>query len=460
MRATTLDAYNLLHRGSEALGRAERQGMRIDVDYCKRMTKRLTYRIEKASTKFDESDLGRKWRRRYGGNYNANSDQQLRHMLYDQLGLQPYKLTNSGEGSTDEESLLSLGIPEIRYLLKRRKLTKTRDTYLGSFIREQRFGEIHPFFHLHSVHSYRSSSADPNFQNIPEHDKEAKRLCQRAVYPRKGHKIKKADFGMLEVCISACYNKDPKLIEYINDPSSDMHGDSAKDLFLLDSLDKSIPEDKWLRFCAKNSFVFAEFYGSYYEDCAVNLANQISMPSEGTWRSGQGVMLPGEYHISDHMRSKGITSFSKFEDRVKEAERVLWEDRFPVYADWRKRWFKQYEKRGYFDLLTGFRCSGVYGRNQTFNLPVQGAAFHCLLWAFIRVDEIMREEGWDTKLIGEVHDDMMLDVHPDEEEHVDATIHRVVSEELPKAWPWIIVPLRIEINTGPVDGSLYTVGDG
>ena len=69
----------------------------------------------------------------------------------------------------------------------------------------------------------------------------------------------------------------------------------------------------------------------------------------------------------------------------------------------------------------------------------------------------MREEKWDSRLVGEVHDDMILDVHPDEQEHVEATIQHVVANELPKAWSWIIAPLRIDIKSGDVDGSLYTI---
>jgi DNA polymerase-1 len=455
VRATTLDAYKLLHEGSEALARAEWQGLRIDTDYYKNQHRKLTYRIEKEAATFNDSKLGRYWQHVYGRRYNPGSDDQLRKILYEKKGLKPPKETESGLGSVDEDALALLGIEELGGLVKLRKLTKLRDTYLSSFLREARNGELHPFYHLHLVHSYRSSSSDPNFQNVPEHDEEAKRICQRGIYPRKGRKFKKADFSSLEVNIAACYHKDPSMLKYLRDPGSDMHGDSARDLFILSAMNRKVPEDAWLRFGAKNTFVFAEFYGSYFAECAKDLARHIGMPTEGKWPAGMGSKLADGRFISDHLRAHGITSYALWEDKVKEAERVLWEDRFPVYAQWRKDWYKQYESRGYFDLLTGFRCSGYYSRNQSVNLPVQGAAFHCLLWSFNRVDQIAREERWDSKLCAEVHDDMWLDVHPDEEAHVDATLNRVVSEELPKAWPWIIAPMRAEIKTGPIDGSMY-----
>ena len=65
----------------------------------------------------------------------------------------------------------------------------------------------------------------------------------------------------------------------------------------------------------------------------------------------------------------------------------------------------------------------------------------------------MQEEKWDSRIIGQIHDAIILDVHPDELEHVKKVIHRVTCEDLPKAWKWIIVPLEIEIECCPVDKS-------
>ena len=87
------------------------------------------------------------------------------------------------------------------------------------------------------------------------------------------------------------------------------------------------------------------------------------------------------------------------------------------------------------------------------NAPIQGAAFHCLLWSFIQVDRIQREENWDSRLFAQIHDEMLADTHPDELEHVARTIHRVTTVDLPNEWKWIIVPLEVEADLCPVDGS-------
>ena len=139
--------------------------------------------------------------------------------------------------------------------------------------------------------------------------------------------------------------------------------------------------------------------------------------------------------------------------RSKDIEKDFWGNRFAGYAKWKERWWKEYKKKGYVELYTGFQCSGVMSKNDTLNYPVQGAAFHCLLWSFIKLDKIIRKKGWNTRLVGQIHDSIILDVDPAELEDVVKTAYRVTCKDLPKAWDWIIVPLDIEIELAPVDCS-------
>jgi DNA polymerase-1 len=448
---TTREAYRLLHEGSLALARAEQQGMRIDVDYCKRMRTHLTRKMKMKQEKFEGSKLYRQWKHIYGSKTKLTSNDQLAHILYNVRKLDPPKLTDSGKGSTDEDTLSRLDIPEIKDLLDLQRSKRVRDTYLGAFVREQVDGYIHPFFNLHVAITYRSSSDHPNFQNIPIRDELSKRICRRAIFPRPGHQLLESDFSGIEVRISQCYHKDPNMYRYIVDPTTDMHRDMAIQLYLLDYFDKSIPVHKnVLRQGAKNSFVFPQFYGDFYGNCARGLAIQWGKLPLGRWRKGQGIELP-EGHISDHLISKGIRSFDDFEEHVKRVESDFWGNRFKVYEQWKTKWWRQYQKRGYFDMLSGFRSEGVFDKKQTINAPIQGPAFHCLLWTFIEVDRIAQEERWDSKLIGQIHDSIIADVHPAERDHVAETIHRVGCIELPKVWSWINVPLEMEADICDVD---------
>jgi len=246
----------------------------------------------------------------------------------------PPKTTASGLGSTDEEGLLGLGIPELAILVRIRKLVKVRDTYLEAFVREQYGGWLHPFFNLHTVRTYRSSSDSPNLQNVPIRDEESMRICRRALLPREGHQFIEIDFQALEVHIAALYSKDPALIAYLQDPTSDMHLDMAKQLFLFDSLDRKLPAHNTMRHAAKSGFVFPQFYGDYYANNAAGLCDWTKLPQQ-SWTDGLGIELPDGTHISDHLRSKGVRSFQDFVEHVQSVEYDFWNNRFKVYRDWR-----------------------------------------------------------------------------------------------------------------------------
>jgi DNA polymerase I-like protein with 3'-5' exonuclease and polymerase domains len=412
----------------------------------------LTRRIDVLETKFKKTNFYKHWLHSFGKEPNIHSNAQLSSFLYKIKKLTPATNTVSGQGSTDEEALTMLNIPELNDLLQIRKLKKIRDTYLEAFVREQVDGWIHPSFNLHLVQTYRSSSDSPNFQNIPKRDKEAMLICRKALLPRPDHQLLEMDFGSLEVRIAAAYHKDPMMLKYITDPTTDMHKDMAQQIFCIDRLDRSLPEHKMLRDATKNGFVFPQFYGDYYKNCAHNLAIGWGKLTNSKWKPGTGIKMP-EGTLADHLISQGIKSYSQFEEHIRVIEKDFWENRFRIYNRWKEKWWKMYQKNGYVDLLTGFRCSGLMRKNEVINYPVQGSAFHCLLWSFIQTDKIMLKEKWDTKIIGQVHDSLILDVAPDELSHVVNTIKNVTCVDLPKAYSWINTPLDIEADVSGVNQS-------
>lgn len=453
IKANSTEAYNLMHQGVLALFRAEQQGFRIDVDYCNRKIKHLERKIERAEQKFKESDFYKDWKRALQTTPNPDSPDQLQKYLYEVKKLKPSKTTKTGKGSVDEEALTLLNIPALNFLLEGKKLKKIKDTYLGAFMREQVDGFIHPFYNLHIARTYRSSSDSPNFQNISKRDKEAMMTTRRAIYPRERHQLMEVDYGALEVRIAACYHKDPTMINYIEDPTTDMHGDMAKEIFIVPDFNKNIPQHKVLRGAAKNGFVFPEFYGSWHKNCAKDLAISWGKLPEGKWMDGQGIEVYEGVSLSTHLAEHGIKSLKDFEKHLEKIEDNFWNIRFPVYKQWKEDWYAKYQKNGYLDMYTGFRCSGLMGKNDVINYPVQGAAFHCLLWSFIEMDRIIYKEGLDTRLLGQIHDAIILDVHPDELEYVSKLVHRVTCEDLPKAFKWINVPLEVEADLAGVDES-------
>lgn len=449
------EAYNLFHDGTLAFARAEEQGMRVDTEYIDRKLPRIYRMLEVLEEEFKETSFFKHWQHTVRGTININSNIQLSHFLYNVKKIKIEKKTISGQGATDDEAIQQIAdlynLAELRTLLEVRRLIKVKN-YLEMFKREQVDGFIHPFFNLNLVQTYRSSSDHPNFQNLPKRDEQSMKTVRKALYPRKGHQLLEVDYSGIEVRIAACYHKDPMMIKYIKDPTTDMHGDMAKQIFLVDKFDKSLPEHYTLRQAAKNGFVFPQFYGAYYVTCANNLACTWGKLPQDRWRPGQGLPMPNG-KLSEHLIGKGIKSYDTFVKHLQRIEEDFWGNRFAKYAEWKDTWYNMYRKQGYVDLLTGFRCSGVMDRKQVINFPVQGAAFHCLLWSFNRLDKIIQEQKWKTRLIGQVHDSIILDVHPKELAIVTQMIHKVTCKDLLKAWNWIIVPLDIEMELCPIDTS-------
>jgi len=449
--------YNLLHDGILALAEVERNGMRVDLDYAKEKHDELTDLIDDLEEEFKKTKFCKHWGYSLGKTkLNLASPYQLEHYLYKVKKIKPPKMSDSGKkGSTDEESLRALNIPELDLVLRIRKLKKLRDTYLHSFISESVDGFIHPVFNLHFARTFRSSSDSPNFQNIPIRDEEAKEIIRKALFPREGHQLLEIDYSGVEVCIAACYHKDPTMIKYINDPKSDMHADMAKQIFFIDELDKNIPAMKTLRNGTKNGFVFPQFYGDYYINNVASLVAWTKMPQEGIIKSEHGLELPSGIHLGEHLREKGIKSIKQFTEHLKEIEYHFWNKRFPVYNSWRRKWWSAYQKKGYFDTYTGFRISGVWDRNFVINAPVQGSAFHCLLWSLIEVGKALKKYKMKSRIIGQIHDSIVFDIYPPELDDVLDISKEITCVKLLKEWDWIIVPLEIEAEVCEVDQSWY-----
>lgn len=444
----TKEAYKLFHDGVLALGKAEMAGIRIDTKYCEQKKEELSNRITQLQSDILSSKFGRQWQHVYGAKTKLTSPQQLSHFLYKVNKIKAARTTAGGEqGSTDDEALKELNIPELNQLLEMRKLIKVRDTYLEAFIREQVRGFIHPFFHLHLVKTFRSSSDRPNFQNIPKRDKESMQICRGALFPRFGHQFLSADYSGIEVRMACCYTQDEKLI--YDTVHGDMHKDMAIELYMLDSLDKHHEGEKDLRQGGKNGFVFPQFYGDYYGNCVPNLLK---------W--AEKAYLKDDTPALVHLQNKKLITLNrdgtikqsdKFINHVKHVENMFWKDRYKTYGQWKDTTWANYQKTGYVDMLTGFRVGGIMNKKDVCNYPFQGSAFHCLLWTFVETDKRLVE--MDSRLVSQIHDELTADCPPDEISEVAGIINNLATVQLPQHWDWINLPLEIEAEVSPVDRS-------
>lgn len=459
MHCDTMEAYKLFHDGVLAFQRMEQQGFRINMRYVERKENELIEKIATLEKEFMDTSFCRQWQHSRKNKVNIYSTQQLGVFLYKVKKIEPPKNTDSGLGSTDEETLGQLGIPELDYLVQIKKLKKIKDTYLGAFKREAVDGVIHPFYNLHLVLSYRGSSDSPNWQNLPKRDKEAMNIVRGAIYPRKGHHIMEFDFSQLEVRIAACYHHDPVMVKYLNDKTTDMHRDMAQELFFIKNFNKADKTHAELRQAAKNGFVFPQFYGDYYVNCAANLTINWGKLSKFTrWEKGSGIAFE-KGHLADHLIKQGFNDINSYAEHVKKVERNFWEKRFKVYAKWKDDWYNDYLQKGYAYCKTGFTFQGNMRRNEIINYPVQGAAFHVLLWSLLEGMKAQIRDKWKSKIIGQIHDSIIMDVHPSEVDKIAKIMKCIMVNDVRAHWPWIDIPLDVEASISPVDKSWSKVED-
>jgi len=441
-------ACDLFHNGLRAFSHMETQGICVDVDYCKKQDKRLKKQSKKIEDKLMKKKEIKWWQNHVpkGRKFNLYSDDQLSALLYSHLKLNAEVQTDKGKDSASEEALekLKKDVPFVKDLLMLRKIRKARNTYLGNLLKETVDGVMRPFFNIHNVVTYRSSSSNINFQNVPKRNEYFKKTIRKSIFPPQDYLLLEADFSGLEVCIGACYHKDPNMIAEVTDPNRDMHRDMAKECFLLNN-------DEWtkpIRGEAKGDFVFAEFYGSYYAQCAKKLWEQIKVQN---LKTKQGVGLYA------HLKNKGIKRYEEFEAYIKKVEERFWGERFSVYAEWKVQQWRRYQEKGHVDLKTGFRCGGLMNERETSNYPIQGSAFHCLLWSLIEIDKELRIRKYRSCVIFQIHDSVGLIVHPDEYNAVLGLIKEVTEVRLREMWDWIIVPLQIEIEVAPMNEPWYNL---
>jgi len=443
-----IDAYYLLHDGTLALSKVEQNGICINEEYynslsTKEGTGELDRKIAKLEKYLNEGKEAKLFRDKTGRTLSNTSGKDLGQLFYDILKL-PKILTTKGSYSTDKDAIAKINSPFAEKLLLFRKLEKVRGTYVAQFKRETYNGKMHPMSNLNIPVTYRPSTDRPNFANIPKRDEEAKKYTRSGIIPSKGWKILESDFSGIEVTTSTCYNMDKNLIKYVTDTASDMHRDSAADLWKL----KQKEVTKKIRFYAKNQWVFPEFYGDWYGSCAKNL-----------WDNCIKLKLDSGITLGQHLRKKGVNNYNAFVEHCKEVERVFWDERFPHYKKWKEKINKLYRKQGFIETHLGFVFRGYLAKNDCTNYQAQGTAFHILLWTLIELLKEMEKRKLKTKIIGQIYDSIVNDLYPPEEEEIIYLINDIGTVRVRKEFDWIIVPLRIDHEITEIDGTWYDKKD-
>ena len=459
----THDAIQLLLEGTLALSEIEAVGVRVDKTYLDWALTDTKRQIDEYRDAVKSDPIYTRWKRRYGDKTNVFSPEQLAKMVFGELG-HTAKIQTSGGGresaseSALESALGGADLPFVRNCIAARHLIKARQTYLCGIQREMVQHDdgmwyIHPDYHL-LARTFRSGCKNPNWQNNPRENPTMMEIVRRCFISRPEQQILEIDYAQMEVRISCAYHNDPTLINYVCDSNTDMHRDMAAQILMLDKSQIS----KESRSEIKADFVFACFYGSYYVQMAPAIWEQIDI---------QNLKLKdGSKTVRQHLTDVGITELGAcdhderpvrgtFEYHLMEIERDFWNNRFPVYRDWKRQWYDDYVRNGGCQFLTGFVMTGPHVKNDITNYPVQGSAWHCLLWSLPRINRILRKYKMRTRIIGQIHDSIQTDGPPSERDDVIDVCEKIMTRDVLVAYPWINTPIATEPEACPIGGSWF-----
>src|ERR1017187_8748045 len=180
IKATTADAYALMHEGAIALAQVESNGVRIDTKYLDNKLVEIKKDIKVCTLELQEDEVWTKWKRHFGDKANLDAPKQLAKIMFGVLGHKSIRKTvTTGEDAADEEAFKHIDLPFMKEYIALKKLKKLDSTYLRGIYREVCDGLLHASYNLHLAITYRSSCDTPNFQNIPVRNPEIAAMVRR-----------------------------------------------------------------------------------------------------------------------------------------------------------------------------------------------------------------------------------------------------------------------------------------
>ena len=344
------------------------------------------------------------------GKFNINSTKQLSKVLFEKLRLPARKKTAKGAFSTDSEVLRDLStIHEVpRLILRHRFLSKLKSTYIDQLPRliNPVTGRIHTSFNPAGTSTGRLSSSDPNLQNIPIKTEDGKKI-RKSFVARNDRVILSADYSQIELRLLAHFSGDPTLLEALRN-DKDVHVATACEIFNAGE-DQVTSE---MRNLAKTIN-----FGIIYGISAFGLSKQL----------GTTVSVSRNY-------------INRYFDRYSEVKTYM------------RSSVEQARSRGYAEtlvgrrrpipeLVSGNRVERSRGEREAINTPIQGSAADIINLAMIRIFRRLEEGGFSSKMILQVHDELLFEVHETELEELRTHI----KNDMENAWE-LRVPLRVEMR--------------
>ena len=385
------------------LSRIERAGALVDDTLLFQQSHELGLRIDELER--DAWDLA-------GQEFNLASPKQLGDILFNQLEIPVLKKTAKGAPSTKEEVLqeLALDYPLPKVLLEHRGLAKLKSTYtdkLPTMINSVT-GRIHTSYHQSGTATGRLSSSDPNLQNIPIRNAEGRRVRQAFIVP-DGYKLIAADYSQIELRIMAHLSEDPNLLTAFAN-GLDIHSATAAEVFST-PLDRVTADQ---RRSAK-----AINFGLIYGMSAFGLAKQLNI----------GRKQAADYIDTYFDRYPGVLNYMNTV-RSSAAE-----------SGYVETWFGRRLYLPEINSRNGMRRQAA--ERTAINAPMQGTAADIIKLAMIKVDQWLLDSKLDSKMIMQVHDELILEVPENELEEVTTGLLSGMENAAE-----LKVPLVVDIGVG------------
>lgn len=384
-----------------ALYEMEKNGIRVDGEALHQYGKKLRTRIEELTAEIHAMA---------GEEFNINSPKKLGEILFEKLGLKNGKKTKTGY-STSAEVLekLTNAHPIIPRILEYRQLTKLNSTYaegLAGYIRAD--GRIHGKFHQTVTVTGRISSADPNLQNIPTRMPLGREI-RKVFIPEEGSVFVDADYSQIELRVLAHMSGDAALIAAYQ-ADEDIHAITASQVFdvPLDQVDST------LRRKAK-----AVNFGIVYGISSFGLGQDLDISRK-----------EAEGYIEKYFATYG--KVKEFLDRTVEDAK---KNGYTVTMFGRRRPIPE--------LASSNFMTRSFGERAAMNAPVQGTAADIIKIAMVRVNRRLKEEHLQSKLVLQIHDELIIETKKDELE----IVQKILVEEMMHAAD-LAVPLLVDANVG------------
>lgn len=389
------------------IAKLERTGVSLDTPYLNSLSEMLNTQIEAI-----EQEIYRL----AGLPFNINSPKQVGEVIFTRLGISPGKKTKGKTGfSTDVKVLeqLSGEHPVIDKILEYRQLFKLKSTYIDALpaLISSKTHRLHTSFNQTVTATGRLSSSTPNLQNIPIRTELGSRIRKAFIPEKVGWKLLSADYSQIELRLLAHFSKDPNLVSAFNN-NEDIHQATAALVFGL-PMDKV---NKEMRYKAK-----AVNFGVVYGQSAHGLSQQLKIPR----------VEAAEFIDRYFFKYKNVKTFI---ESVK-AEAHQTGEVHTLCG--RSRNLKE-------GLTSSIRSIREFSERAAFNTPLQGSAADLMKIAMIRLANQLEKQQLKTRMILQVHDELVLEVPDEELEQVKAMVVDAMTLEQP-----LLVPLVVDVAVGP-----------